>query len=457
MPVSFRDPAGTLQDDGDRIWRTVHSKHVAKTLTFLASRLYTELTRDGLLIPVIARQPAADGSLRLEHPRVAIPSYPFEWSVAQLAAAGELTLEIQRRAWADGYTLKDASAFNVLFIGSKPVLCDLLSLEVRNSAPGMGWHAYGQFVRHYLLPLIAAREQGRTPRDIFLAHRDGLRALDLLAHMPWHRYWGLDSLLHFRIPGWLETRRTGRTPAAPRIESARAVRDSTPWLLNSLGRSMRRLGRATTAKTSWGNYVDNRDHYEAAALERKRTILRDLLQTLKPAKVLDLGANTGEFSRLAIEAGAEVVAIDEDVGALDRLQRQATAEALPLQAIHANFARPTPPTGWRLGETLSLRDRLNGRFDAVLMLAVAHHLAVTERLPLAQVFEEISTLCTGHVLVEFVSRQDPRFVELAGPNLGLFEDWSSEQFVEAARPYFELRSTHEISAHRRLLLLRRTP
>lgn len=455
MSVSFRDPAGSLQDDGVRIWRTVRAPHVAATRALLASPLYAELTRDGLLVPVIGQHDEPDGSLRLEHPRVDLPSYPFEWSAAQLVAAGELTLTIQRRAWQAGYTLKDASAFNVLFMHSQPVLCDLLSLQARAEAPAGGWHAYGQFVRHYLLPLIAGREQGRAPRDIFLAHRDGLRALDLLPYMPWHRYWRLDELLHFRIPGWLEGRRTSRPLAAAPSAEGRPGRDGTPWLLDSLGRSLARLGRPPQARTSWGDYVGNRDHYEANALDRKRAAVRDMLSQAQPRRVLDLGANTGEFSRLALDAGAAVVALDEDVVALDRLHRQAVAEGLPLQTLHANFARPTPPTGWRLAETLPLSQRLQGRFDAVLMLAVVHHLAVTERLPLGQLFEDIAALCTGQLLLEFVGRGDPRFIELAGPNLGLFDDWSVEQFVQAARPHFELQAAQEITPHRQLLQFRR--
>lgn len=455
MTVSFRDPAGSLQDDGERIWRTVHASHVAPTQALLASPLYDELTREGLLVPVIDQQLQANGSLRLEHPRVPLPTYPFEWSAAQLAAAGALTLDIQRRAWRAGYTLKDASAFNVLFLHSRPVLCDLLSLEARDTAGAGGWHAYGQFVRHYLLPLIAGREQGRSPRDIFLAHRDGLRALDLLPYMPWHRYWGLDALLHFRLPGWLEGRRTRRPLTAKAGGQAAPARDGTPWLLDSLQRMLGRLGGASTARTSWGDYVGNRDHYEEAALARKRSLVQERLAATRPTRVLDLGANTGEFSRLALQAGAEVVALDEDVVALDRLHRQAVAESLPLQALHANFARPTPPTGWRLGETLSLGQRLRGRFDAVLMLAVVHHLAVTERLPTAQIFSEIAALCTGTLLLEFVGTTDPRFIELAGPNLPLFESWSIERLVEDARPHFQLLATMEITPHRHLLEFKR--
>lgn len=456
MLLSFRDPAGSLEDDGQRIWRTVHPGFTPAVQDLLASQLFADLIKAGLLIPVINQHLLTDGSLRLEHPRVELPSYPFEWSPAQLIDAGRLTLEIQRRAWQAGYTLKDASAFNVLFVGSRPVFCDLLSLERRREDGNNSWHAYGQFVRHFLLPLIAVREHGRMPRDVFLAHRDGLRALDILPFVRRHRYWGLDFLLHFRIPGWLETRRAGATPESRQHQrhTSRA-HDSTPWLISSLDRTLSRLDRKGQVRSSWSNYVGNRAHYEAEALERKRTLIADLLASLAPERVLDIGANTGEYSLLAVAVGAKVLAIDEDAQALDTLHRQAREQGLPLQTLHTNFARPTPPTGWRLRETRPLSYRLQGRFDVVLMLAVIHHLAITERLPITQIFDEVSTLCRGHLILEFVAREDPRFVELAGPNQELFATWSKQALIDAARSHFTLEAEYEVSPSRHLLLLRK--
>lgn len=458
MSRSFRDPAGQVEDDGRRILRVVHAAARAATQELLDSDLYAGLIRDGFLIEARNVRPSADGGLEIDHPRVDIPSYPFEWTPAMLADAALLTLDVQTRAWAAGWTLKDAPANNVLFQGSRPVLCDLLSLQKRQPDDAPGWQAYGQFVRHFVLPLLAIAQHGRTPRDIFLAHRDGLRAAEVAPFIPWHAHLGLAMWLHVRLPARLERRRIAGNTArehAPAKTPHNPRADGTPWLLSNLRGFIQRLARSSQAVSTWSAYTGNRDHYADAELQAKRTAVQALVSARRPQRVLDIGANSGEFSLLAALAGAKVVALDDDINALDQLHRHLRDNGSDIQCIHANFARPTPATGWQLTETQSLPTRLSGRFDLVLMLAVVHHLAVTERLPLPQLFETLADCCTGTLLLEFVPRDDPRFAEIAAANASLYEGWSLQTLLDAARPWFELREQTRISSHRTLLQLRR--
>ena len=454
MRVSFRDPDGNVEDDGRQVWRRVQAHAAAPTAGLLASPLLAELVRDGLLIGIEEQHPQPDGSLLLRHRRVEMPTYAFEWAPAMLADAARLTLEIQRRAWAAGWTLKDAATSNVLFEGCRPVFCDLLSLQKRQPADPPGWLAYGQFVRHFVLPLLAVAELGRTPRDVFLANRDGLRAAEIASFLPWYAHIGLAMWLHVRLPARLERRRIRHDQAA--AGSAKASRaDGTPWLLGNLRRFIDRLESQGRGLSTWSEYTGNRDHYQAIELTAKRQAIESLAGEGRFARVLDIGANNGEFSLIAARAGAQVLALDDDVNALHDLHGQARRLNLPVQCLHANFAQPTPATGWRLGETLGLPQRFAGRFDLVLALAVIHHLTVTERLPTRQLFEVLADCCRDTLLLEFVQRDDPRFIELAGPNMGLYQHWDLPFVLSCAQPWFELQEQLRISEHRTLLRLRR--
>lgn len=458
MGQSFRDPSGHVVDDGARIWRHVHPEALGATRRLLASDLYAALCRDGLLIPATEHPAPAGGGLLLEHQRVRWPTYAFEWTPGMLADAALLTLDIQARAWSQGWTLKDAAANNVLFDGARPRFCDLLSLRERQADDAPGWEAYGQFVRHFVLPLLAVAELGRSPRDIFLAHRDGLKAAEVASYIPWHAQWSLAMLLHVRLPARLERRRIAQTERKARqTPTHKAAADSTPWLLKNLRGFVERLAAACRGTSTWSEYTANRDHYGDAELHAKRVAVAQILAARPYAQVLDIGANSGEFSRLAASHGAQVLALDDDLNALEDLHRQVRAESLSIQCLHANLGRPTPATGWRLAETLDLPTRLAGQFDLVLMLAVIHHLAVTERLPLAQVFETVAGYCRDRLLIEFVPRDDPRFVEIAGPNITLYEAWSREAFLAAASPWFKLVESIRISDQRELLLMQRVP
>lgn len=459
MSVSFRDPSGHVLDDGSRILRHVHAQAQAQTRELLSSGLYHTLCAAGQLIPGTELADDGTAGMRLEHARLRWPSYPFEWTPTMLADAALLTLDIQEQAWAQGWTLKDAAANNVLFDGPTARFCDLLSLRRRHSSDPAGWEAYGQFVRHFVLPLLAIAELGRSPRDIFLAHRDGLKAAEVAAYVPWHAHWSLSMLLHVRWPARLERRRIThtQTAGASRPGAGSPASDGTPWLLNNLRGFVQRLAASCRGTSTWSEYTVNRDHYGDAELQAKRAAVAQLLQERHYAQVLDVGANSGEFSCLAAAQGSSVLALDDDINALDDLHRLARDDRLNIQCLHANMARPTPGTGWRLSETLPLPQRLEQQFDLVLMLAVVHHLAVTERLPLAQLFETIARYCREHLIIEFVPRDDPRFVEIAGANLGLYEGWTREAFVATAAPWFRVERSIRISEQRELLLMQRLP
>ena len=79
-----------------------------------------------------------------------------------------------------------------------------------------------------------------------------------------------------------------------------------------------------------------------------------------------------------------VVACDRDEGVLGRLAEKAeingNGEILPLVI---DLANPSPDLGWGNAE----RDRFQarGRFDLVMALALIHHLAISNNIPLASI------------------------------------------------------------------------
>ncbi len=146
------------------------------------SPLRAALEKSGDLIPSQIASPAAHscviaGELWLEHPRVDPITYPWEWTPAQWRAAADLTLRIAGRAIRDGWTLKDATPLNILFRGPQPVLVDVLSFERRDPQSTV-WLAYGQFVRTFLLPLVAARYLS-WPLGATILARDGYEPAEI--------------------------------------------------------------------------------------------------------------------------------------------------------------------------------------------------------------------------------------------------------------------------------------
>ena len=178
---SFRDPAGAVWRTGDRILRTVHDIN-APDLDACARRLL--LRREHAMDSGPARfrsvkltpsefPETPPGNALYEHERVWFPSYPHEWPAELLHAAGQLTQGLCQAALNEGFGLKDATPYNVLFQGVSPTFVDVLSFERRDSRDAT-WLAYSQFVQTFLLPLLAYREFGLLPADLFLRRREGL-------------------------------------------------------------------------------------------------------------------------------------------------------------------------------------------------------------------------------------------------------------------------------------------
>ena len=92
------------------------------------------------------------------HPRVPFVSYPFEWTFSMLKDAALLQLDLTRAALADGVSLKDATPYNVQFIGARPQFIDAGSFEVRRK--GDPWYGYKQFCEMFLYPLMLQAHLG---------------------------------------------------------------------------------------------------------------------------------------------------------------------------------------------------------------------------------------------------------------------------------------------------------
>ncbi len=215
---------------------------------------------------------------------------------------------------------------------------------------------------------------------------------------------------------------------------------------------------AANRKSNWSDYLESNNNYSAAHFAEKQAFVRDALAEFAPKRVLDAGCNTGHFSVLAARSGADVTAIDSDPVVVGALWRLASRENLPILPLVVNLARPTPATGWNNRETPSFLERARGHFDAVLMLALIHHLLVSERIPLDSLLDLAADLVSrspaGIVLVEFIAPEDSMFQRLVSGRDELYRHLTREHFETTARRRFHIaRTQHCEGTHRWLYLL----
>jgi len=463
--ASFRDPAGTLLRSAGRILRAVKPDSVTELQAFLATRAAREAVDARKLVGSVRLGSqelpgfAMASETLFEHERIPFASYPHEWPSEMLAAAGMLTLELFQSVLEEGFGLKDATPYNVLFRGPRPVFVDVLSFERRESRDAT-WRAYAQFVRTFLLPLAAHRHFGLAPADTFAGKRDGLEP-DALYQ--WAGFWKrlrppLLSLVTF--PQWMGRKATPASYHPKPAASPEQARFVLQHLLHSCERQLKKLAPRPHPESVWSGYLHHKSLYSARQLEAKEQFVREAMELARPRRVLDVGANEGRFSLLAAQCGASVVAIDSDAAVVGTTWRRAYHQDLDVLPLVVDLTRPTPPIGWRNQECDSFLDRARGHFDLVLMLAVLHHMLVTERVPLEEILKLAAELTQDYLLIEFVAPEDPMFQRIVRGREALHAHLTFERFEAAAAVYFEVVKSQKIQGlHRCLYLfrLRRAP
>jgi len=451
--ASFRDPSGFLFWQDGALFRQVNRAYQADYDLLIESSLYQNLVNDGLLIPhqeVDVEPYDAENVYRIIHPeRIAFISYPYEWSFGQLNAAALLTLAIQQRALAHGMSLKDSSAYNIQFWRGKPVLIDTLSFEKYKE--GLPWVAYRQFCQHFLAPLALMSYRDVRLSQLLRIYIDGI-PLDLASRLlPLRTRLNFPLLTHIHIHAAAQQRYAGQ-----KVELDQPRREvSKTGILGILGSLEAIIQKLTwqPAGTAWVDYGVTHN-YSESSLEHKKKIVGSFLSRIAPENVWDMGANTGVFSRLSSQRGIPTLAWDIDPGAVELNYQQGVAEndenLLPLLL---DLTNPSPNLGWQNRERLSIQER--GSVDMVLALALVHHLAIANNIPLDQIARFFANLGTW-LVIEFVPKSDSQTQKLLAAREDIFIEYTQAGFENAFSAYFTIQEVVQIiDSDRTLYLMKR--
>lgn len=450
---SFRDPAGFLFRSQGTLYRQVNQVGRADYDSFIASGLYKRLVEDHLLVPhheVDEPIHTPETAYKILQPQpLAFISYPYEWAFSQLRAAALLTLRLQRTALEHNLSLKDASAYNIQFLDGRPLLIDTLSFE--QAGEGRPWTAYRQFCQHFLAPLALMSHTDIRLGALLRSYLDGI-PLDLASRLLPRRTWLKPGLLiHLHLHAVTQRKAAGqKIRSSPRSGFSRA---SFMGLLDSLQNTVRALSWKPEG-TAWGDYyAQNAAHYSAQALSEKQAIISRFLDRIQPRQLWDLGANTGLFSRLSSQRGIDTLAFDIDPAAVEQNYRQVRQQKeTHLLPLLLDLTNPSPGLGWAGAERAGLLDRRSA--DTVMALALIHHLAIGNNLPLQQICDLFITLGRW-LIIEFVPKEDSQVQLLLSARLDIFPDYTLENFIKIFSASYEIIEQCAIPGTPRTLFLLR--
>ncbi|NQT66775.1 MAG: SAM-dependent methyltransferase [Actinobacteria bacterium] len=447
-PSSFRDPSGFLFYIEDRIYRQINKTYKENYNHLMNSGLYKTLVDAGLLIPHIETDisgPEPDKAYKIIKPE-SIPfiSYPYEWCFAQLKDAALTTFKIQKIALDFEMTLKDCSAYNIQFVKGKPTFIDTLSFEKYHE--GQPWIAYKQSCQHFIAPLALMSYRDIRLNQLFRIYIDGV-PLDLASSLlPSSTNFKVSLLSHIHLHAKSQKHYADK---AVKISGHKISRLSFMGLIDNLESTTRKMNWKAKG-TEWADYYED-TNYSIDAINHKKKIVADFLDKTNPGIVWDIGANEGLFSRIASDKKMLTISFDIDPAAVQKnyLQSVKNNEEYILPLL-LDLTNPSPGIGWENTERISLMHR--GPADTVFSLALIHHLAISNNLPISKIANFFSLICDS-LIIEFVPKDDSQVQRLLSTREDIFPDYTQQAFENEFSKYFIINSTIKIKESKRTMYL----
>jgi hypothetical protein len=362
---SFGDPLShLLWADRGRLQCGVLPSHAEFVTSLMTTGVLKGLVDDQILAPFTVSLDCDEYPLALFFEAPRLTSYVYEWSYAAWKDAALFYLNCLSRLAARGLTLRNPHAWNLSYDGVGfrllnpgsivPLSRDVLSRSLQ------------KLERFFINPLkLAASGNGKAARSLLRDIHEGVP----------------DSLLQ------------GAEANRPGTHSMEEVVDEYRDRVAAL--------HVSCTPVKWVEYYEERRFMEGSSWNLKANVLRRNLFELQPTSVMDIGGNTGYYSRIATEHCRTVVCCDVDdfyVSQLHREQKGVSANIVPLVL---DLTNPSPALGVDGGWFPSATARL--RADLVLAFALEHHLVFgRHRLNFDQFARAIWSFSSRCALVEFV-------------------------------------------------------
>lgn len=455
---SFRDPRARVLIGENRVFRVLTENADRDFRQVRETGLLDDLVAEGSLVSFKDAQAsedilpagARDASALLEHEKLPYITYPYEWSFSGLKAAAIFHLDLQIRALERGVKLNDASAYNVQFIGPRPIFIDHISFSPYQEDEL--WVAHRQFCDQFLNPLVLQSRLGIPFNDWYRGALEGLTTGDLAAVLPNSAYLSPGLLLNVLLPAYFE-RRAARSQKIEQLAQTQGTRGKLPRVaFGRMLRSLRKLidGLSPRGQDSlWSRYTEENTYANEEVLE-KTVFIAEFAQKTKPGLVWDIGCNTGQYSQVLLENGGGCsLGLESDSLALDKAFKRAVSENLNFLPLYQNIANPSPDQGLNGAERNRLKDRVSA--DGMMALAVIHHLVISSHVPMEDALIGLVDMAPSGI-IEFVPPSDPQIKRMLAFRNDVAHEYSADLFNSViAKVAHVVESRTLASSGRRLL------
>lgn len=446
--ASYKDPSAKVfyyEDDQDYIFRELHPSYLQHYRHLKSSGLAYELIKKNLLISFEEINDNNSETIVLKAKKIQFVSYPYEWTFNQWKDAALITLKIQYQALKFGMVLKDATPFNIVFDGAKPIFIDISSFEI--FIAGKPWQSYKQFSENFYMPMLLIKYIGSVGNEIYLNNINGIDLEKGLSLLPAKAHLNFNTLFYLTLPDKIRRRSKGFQKPNKKI-SDRFTQKKSMQFAEQLFYDINKIKQAKKI-TKWNSYYDA-NKIDATYLEEKERIVKEWFSKVYSEKTLiDFGCNTGYFSKLLSPYLKTIIAFDEDINCVDELYLDCREKKVNnISSFTANISQPTPAIGFNNSERVSLLDRLKA--DAGLALALIHHIVFTNNINFKMIAGVFAKAC-NELVIEFIPKEDEKVRLLLSNREDIFDWYNFENFVIAFENKFTLVKTHRFTNDRLLV------
>lgn len=447
--ISYKDPAGFVLKSENGYYRYITSSYADEFDHLMNSGLYQLLVEQELIIThsEVALEPENQEYYKKIFPRqLEFISYPFEWSYSQWQQMILSYININKAALKYGMILKDASPYNFTFQDHKCILIDTLSFDFYRD--GDPWIAYRQLCEEILSPFLLMHYKDPAWAKLCRASITGLSLPFVSSHLPFSTRFNTFCLIHIHLHANFQK---GKNKEKKTAAQTGLNKEKLNLLFDTIKKNVTSKYLPLLKNSIWDHYYENdieSDNY----LTDKINVITSWLKQTKPEITIDLGANTGKFSKIAAAVSKNVYAVEGDIYCVDEIYRN-TYESKDnnITTIVADLTDPSPGLGWQNKEKTALSDRLKG--DMVMGLALIHHLCLSKNLPLPFIADLFEGMSTRYAIVEFVPKEDPRSELLLQHKGDIFDQYTEEVFISSFQQHFKLIKSHSLNHSLRKLFL----
>lgn len=383
----------------------------------------------------------------LRHERIPFLSYPYEWTFEMLRDAALLQLQLTRQGLDEDVITKDATSYNVQFVGARPTFIDIGSFERLRA--GEPWYGYRQFCELFLYPLMFQAYKDLPFQPWLRGAIDGITPSQAREVMSFRDRFRRGVFTNVYLQAAFENRYSDTDSDVKKdLGKAGFKKELIAANLDKLTRLVTHL-KWKRSESTWSGYSE-RGHYTDADLEAKSHFVEKVVNLRARPLVWDLGANDGHFSRLASKTADYVVAVDADPLVVDTLYRSLRDEGnTTILPLTMDLSNPSPGLGWRSAERKAFTGR--AKPDLVLCLAVIHHLAITNNVPLPQFVAFLADV-GSEAVVEFPTPEDPMVQRLLrNKREGTHDDYTATVLEHALSEHFDVIEQETLPSGNRVL------